>query len=107
MGEDAREFIQGASDHLVFDVAWLDGFIDFAGKDMQHFFDSVQALVADGGYVALHSTLTNRLTRVWLDSCSPMHRVSFMEPCKRFQNSTTIFQKRPDGWSEPMFSDLP
>ena len=33
--------------------------------------------------------------------------LSFLEPHKRFQNSVSVFQKRPHGWGEPVFTTYP
>jgi len=57
--------------------------------------------------MVLHSTVTNRVTREWLDNLPDAKRLSLVEPHKRFQNSTTLFQKRPDGFTEPIYTELP
>ena len=33
--------------------------------------------------------------------------LSLLEPHKRYQNSVSIFQKRPDGWGEPIHTAYP
>jgi len=77
------------------------------------FFGEVWPRVAPGGYVLLHSTLTNSAAREWLGSVHdaswgpPGGVLSLLEPHKRFQNSTTLLQKRPAGYAEPVYSKLP
>ena len=33
--------------------------------------------------------------------------LSLLEPHKRFQNSVSIFQKRPRGWGEAIYTNFP
>jgi hypothetical protein len=35
---------------------------------------------------------------------SSVHHISLLEPHKRYQNSFTILQKRPEGWEEPVYT---
>lgn len=120
--DDARSFLdESASSIQVFDFVWLDGLLDFApplkGGDVaggiDAFLNLVWPRVKAGGLVLLHSTLTNSAVRGWLrgiDKCSwgPAGSVlSLLEPWKRFQNSVTLLQKRPHGYSEPVYSTLP
>ena len=80
-----------------------------------------------GGLLLLHSTCTNALTRAWLENMRARQRgeepqgpavdnplgdefveLSFFEPHKRFQNSTSLFQRRPSGWAgEPVHTMYP
>jgi predicted O-methyltransferase YrrM len=48
---------------LMFDFAWLDF---GAGQTLSEFFERLWPHMNDGGYIVVHSTLTNRLTRTWL-----------------------------------------
>ena len=80
-----------------------------------------------GGYLGVHSTLTNSLSRAWLERVRGAARagpggggggpfagaetVSLLEPHKLWQNSITLLQKRGDGasgeYAEPVFSRFP
>ena len=75
------------------------------------------------GFLMCHSTLTNAMTREWLEGVRQRKGVdetgipadeyvelSLLEPHKRFQNSMTILQKRVGGeggarFSEPLYSE--
>lgn len=35
------------------------------------------------------------------------HHLSLLEPHKLFQNSVSIFQRRAEGWAEPVYTLLP
>ena len=72
-----------------------------------------------GGLVLLHSSLTNSVTRSFVDAMRARARspdpdphwgrfseLSLLEPHKLFQNSVSIFQRRGDGYEEPVFSRL-
>ena len=76
----------------------------------------------EGGMVMVHSTLTNALSRGWLERMREKGRsepappygafetVSLLEPHKMFQNSVTLFQKRggPFGrYDEPVHTKFP
>ena len=90
-----------------FDVLWIDlG----AADRIEGFFDRWWHRVnPDGGYVLVHSTLTNTLSRGWLEKMralareavsspyGPFQTMSFLEPHKMFQNSFSIFQRRGGG----------
>lgn len=124
---------------LVFDLVWLDF---GAGQTLANFFDRLWPHVrSDGGFVLVHSTLTNRLTRSWLtdmrlmaspeaatstddtddvdakvnrSAASPASSIlgafstmTFYEPHKLFQNSVSLFQKRYDGYAEPIYTNYP
>jgi len=119
--DDARAFLsESAQEVPTFDFVWLDGLLDFApprngdvGQGLDVFLGEVWPRVAPGGYVLLHSTITNSVVRQWLENVQnakwgpPGSVLSFMEPHKRFQNSTTLLQKRPEGYAEPIYSKLP
>ena len=63
----------------------------------------------------MHSTLTNELSRRWLEEKRAALRqggggfevLSLLEPHKRLQNSCSIFQKRDGGWAEPVLTSYP
>ena len=66
----------------------------------------------------MHSTLTNELSRRWLEEKRAALRqpggggfeaLSMLEPHKRLQNSFSIFQKREGaGWpGEPVYTRYP
>ena len=76
----------------------------------------------EGGMVMVHSTLTNALSRGWLERMREKGRsepappygafetISLLEPHKMFQNSVTLFQKRggPFGrYDEPVHTKFP
>jgi len=96
------------------DMAWLD----FGqGEKLGLFVEKVWARLRPGGLVLCHSTLTNTLTRTWLekmrsrandvtDVFGSFATMSFREPHKLFQNSFSIFQKRKD-YQEPTFTKYP
>ena len=90
-----------------------------------------------GGLLLVHSTLTNTVTRTWLEQMrkrawrgpddkqgpgqgadggeaasdplggDALETLSLLEPHKRVQNSVSIFQKRPSGWGEPIHTTYP
>ena len=82
-------------------------------------------MCADGGFVAIHSTLTNELTRSWLEATlrsggpaalgGRFETVSLLEPHKMWQNSITLLQRRDGGaeaaagggYREPIYSKFP
>jgi Zn-dependent protease with chaperone function len=110
-----------------FDLLWIDlG----AANRIEGFFDAWWHRVNPrGGFVIVHSTLTNLLSREWLekmrrlaenggrnteDGSSPYGAfvtVSFLEPHKMFQNSCSLFQKRGDAlqetWTERILTKYP
>eukprot|EP00300_Choanocystis_sp_HF-7_P034465 c4722_g1_i1.p2 GENE.c4722_g1_i1~~c4722_g1_i1.p2 ORF type:complete len:231 (+),score=53.93 c4722_g1_i1:691-1383(+) len=117
--QDASEFLSEAqASEQTYDMLWVDV---GAGKGMKALFDvCLERLDDRGGYILVHSTLTNTLMRNWLDSerdlkaaCGgsgrgfELHSLSFLEPHKRFQNSVTLFQKRGNGFAEPIHSQYP
>jgi len=110
-----------------FDLLWIDlG----AANRIEGFFDAWWHRVnPQGGFVIVHSTLTNSLSRQWLDKMRRLAEnggrnsedgsspygafvtVSFLEPHKMFQNSCSLFQKRGDAlhetWTERVLTKYP
>ena len=111
-----------------FDFLWIDlG----AANRIETFLQNFWFRVKPGGYVAVHSTLTNSLSREWLEKMRALARnggknedgtmgeygvfeiMSFMEPHKLFQNSFTIFQRRDQHpidskeYKEPVLTKYP
>ena len=117
---------------LVFDLCWFDfGVGRKVDEFLGHWWPRVRPT---GGLVMLHSTLTNSLTRRWLDGMlaritppvpvagegeHPAHvaaqhagacdfeLLSLLEPHKRFQNSVTMLRKRVHGQTEKVYSNFP
>jgi hypothetical protein len=93
-------------------------FLDFGqGDKVGAFVEELWPLVRPGGLVLVHSTLTNSITRGWLERMraasndvtgplSPFVTLSLREPHKMFQNSFSIFQKR-QGFDEPILTKYP
>jgi len=83
------------------------------GQGIDKLLDHLWPRIAPGGMLLLHSTLTNTTVRRWLEGADgkgpPSGAVlSLLEPMKRFQNSCTLLQRRPDGWpGEHIYSELP
>lgn len=111
-----------------FDFLWIDlG----AANRIETFLKNFWFRVKPGGYVAVHSTLTNSLSREWLEKMRMLARnggkkadgsvseygvfetMSFLEPHKLFQNSFTIFQRRDahpidsSEYAEPVLTKFP
>lgn len=121
--DEARAFLL-ESEGLTFDFVWLDGLLDFAppvggsgpkaiAAGIDAFLGELWPRVAPGGFVLVHSTLTNTAVRGWLEGVGdaawgpPGAVFSLLEPHKRFQNSVTLLQRRPPGYGEPIHSTLP
>jgi len=87
--------------------------MDTLGQGIDKLLDHLWPRIAPGGMLLLHSTLTNGTVRSWLEGADgrgpPSGAVlSILEPMKRFQNSCTLIQRRPEGWpGEPIYSELP
>ena len=93
-------------------------FLDFGqGDKVWAFVEDIWPLMRPGGLVLVHSTLTNSITRVWLEKMraastdvtgplAPFATLSLREPHKMFQNSFSIFQKRA-GFEEPVLTKYP
>jgi len=126
---DAWEFelpMQSNSDDdqeaQMLDMIWADF---GAGQRLDEFFERWWPKLRPGGHVLVHSTVTNAMTRSWLENmrrrCAgglPQDEVdapklgsfetmSFVEPHKRFQSSFSAFQKRSDGFCDPVLTRLP
>jgi hypothetical protein len=106
-----------------FDLLWIDlG----AANRIEGFFDAWWNRVnPSGGFVIVHSTLTNTLSRQWLEKMRMLAReggrdtetgaspygdfvtVSFLEPHKMFQNSCSLFQRRGKCWAERTLTKYP
>jgi predicted O-methyltransferase YrrM len=104
-----------------FDMLWIDlGAAHRIEGFMEAWWPRVRA---EGGMVIVHSTLTNQLSRGWLEKmrelaraptpCSAYGRfetMSLLEPHKMFQNSITMFQKRGGAfgrYDEPVHTKFP
>jgi hypothetical protein len=94
------------------DFIWLD----FAASNkLMKVFEKWWGRLEDGGFVLVHSTVTNRLTREWLEEMRSMgnegpfqfDQISFLEPLKMFQNSFSMFQKRSTSYKEPILTKYP
>ena len=105
-----------------FDLLWIDlG----AANRIEGFFEAWWPRVrSEGGMVMVHSTLTNTLSRGWVERMrersrgpergeppyGPFDTMSLLEPHKMFQNSVTLFQKRGgpfDRYDEPIHTKFP
>lgn len=104
-----------------FDLLWIDlGAAHRIEAFMENWWPRVRP---EGGHVIVHSTLTNALSRGWLEKMRDLSRssepslygkfeiISFLEPHKMFQNSITIFQKRGgmfgEEYHEPVHTKFP
>jgi hypothetical protein len=113
------------------DVLWLDFGVGVGGR-LAPFLEGWWPRIRPGGLLLVHSTLTNAVTRAWLDGVRSRHggnteggqtpsactaaaralegeleTMSFREPHKKWQNSISIFQKRSSGWAEPILTAYP
>lgn len=103
---DAWDYI--VEEHRL-DLVWLDFGL---GSRVSEFIHRVWDRVPEGGHVMVHSTLTNSLTREWVESlrsnkdslATEAEIVSFLEPHKTMQNSFTLLRKK---CTEPIFSKYP
>eukprot|EP00913_Durusdinium_trenchii_P022462 g21099.t1 len=90
-----------------------DAFLSDVRASIDSFLSLLWPHLAPGALILLHSTLTNSSVRGWLENISaspwgpPNNVLSLLEPHKKFQNSVTILQHRPDGYAEPIYSKLP
>jgi len=105
------------------DMLW----VDFSpGDRLDEFLATWWPRLSPGGFVLIHSTVTNQHSRGWLDRLRSQQQpdggavnevfalnpdefatLSLMEPHKMFQNSTTLIQKRAGGYSEPILTQWP
>ena len=130
-GDGGHCSVQDGEDML--DMLWLDFGLG-TGSRIDEFLDAWWPRLRSGGHLLMHSTLTNAVTRAWLESRREQMRcpaegaggtgsaggstqqrgglgvfetVSLLEPHKRYQNSVSIFQKRDGGWTEPLHTTYP
>ena len=122
------------------DMVWLDFGIGHGaqGGRLDTFLSTWWPKLRPGGYLIVHSTLTNAVTRHWLEKMrsrvvssnsgsnggapaaadataastsdamgSEWRELSFLEPHKRYQNACSVFQKRPEGYGEPILTQYP
>lgn len=117
---------------IMLDLVWIDlGAANRMRMIMKEYWPRVNP---SGGLVCVHSTLTNQLTRSWLEQmrglsgaqlgskkrdpeqeedrqffsqAGPFETLSLLEPHKCFQNSVSLFQKRGEGYQEPMYTRFP
>mmetsp|Transcript_43525 Transcript_43525/g.128107 ORF Transcript_43525/g.128107 Transcript_43525/m.128107 type:complete len:156 (+) Transcript_43525:166-633(+) len=147
--EDGSGSDGGGGGDGVLDLLWLDFGVGVGGR-LAPFLDAWWPRIRAGGYLLVHSTLGNAVTRKWVDGMrarrSPgssestlllesiaedaaqapvaggvpgitkpsrdvmgaeFETLSFMEPHKKFQSSVSLFQRRPDGWGEPIHTMYP
>jgi len=113
------------------DLLWLDFGVGVGGR-LATFLEGWWPRIRPGGLLLVHSTLTNAVTRAWLDGVrarrdahtagqpaaaagsaaanalgGELEMLSFREPHKKWQNSISIFQKRASGWAEPVLTTYP
>ena len=93
------------------DFIWLDF---AAGKKLSKVFERWWDRLKDGGFILCHSTLTNSMTRDWLEQMRRRENnkwiyetISFLEPHKYFQNSFSMFQKRENNYKEEILTRYP
>ena len=93
------------------DFIWLDF---AAGSKLNEVFDRWWDRLKNGGFILCHSTLTNTMTREWLEGMRKRENnkwtfesVSFLEPHKYFQNSFSMFQKRENNYEEDILTRYP
>lgn len=110
---DKRDAFEARFDPESIDFFWCD----FGAADKLPVFleDTVLPALKNGGFVAIHSAVTNQASRRWLDSLRDkswppsdhLHHISLLEPHKTFQNSITLLQKRSPPFKEPLYSERP
>lgn len=93
------------------DFIWLDF---AAGSKLNEVFNRWWGRLKNGGFILCHSTLTNSMTREWLEDMRKRENnkwtfesVSFLEPHKYFQNSFSMFQKRENNYKEDILTRYP
>ena len=107
-------------DFWEFDLQYEDEEIDFiwldfaAGSKLNEVFNRWWGRLKNGGFILCHSTLTNSMTREWLEDMRKRENnkwtfesVSFLEPHKYFQNSFSMFQKRENNYKEDVLTRYP
>lgn len=113
----------GEDDAGALDLIWLDFGIGVGGR-LDAFLSAWWPRLRPGGWLVVHSTLTNAMTRHWLEKMrarvgsaatggeadaalsGDFRELSFLEPHKRYQNSCSWFQKR-EGYAEPVLTQYP
>jgi predicted O-methyltransferase YrrM len=109
----ADDWPEGPAEQL--DLLWFDF---GAGGRLAQLLAAWWPRLALGGLLIVHSSLTNAMTRAWLETVRkpapgtepPLGEVaclSLLEPHKRYQNSCTILQKRGPGYAEPIYTNYP
>eukprot|EP00943_MAST-04B_sp_MAST-4B-sp1_P001148 g1148.t1 len=93
------------------ELIWLDF---AAGKKLSQVLNRWWHRLKNGGYILCHSTLTNSMTREWLEQMRSRENnkwayetISFLEPHKYFQNSFSMFQKRENNYQEDILTRYP
>jgi predicted O-methyltransferase YrrM len=93
------------------ELIWLDF---AAGKKLSKVLNRWWHRLKNGGYILCHSTLTNSMTREWLEQMRSRENnkwvyetISFLEPHKYFQNSFSMFQKRENNYKEDILTRYP
>lgn len=112
---DAYSFDEALPPEEAIDFLW----VDFGAKDrLDDLFRRYWPRLRPGGLAVVHSTLTNRATRIWLEAMrsraeigngtfGEFETLSFLEPHKMFQNSCSVFQRRGPHFVEPILTPLP
>ena len=113
--------------HCFVNLLWVDFGV---GDRLSRFLEMYWPCLANRAYIVIHSTVTNKVTREWLERVRKLnsgegsvfpsfgkkgsatedqrvHHVSFLEPHKAYQNSFTVLQKRREGerWGELIYSE--
>lgn len=121
---DTEDSPNGALGSL--DMIWLDFGIGVGGR-LDEFLGAWWPRLRPGGLLIVHSTVTNAVTRQWLEKMRgrvasrgsatstagvdamgcDFVEMSFFEPHKQFQNSCSVFQKRTPGYEEPVRTSYP
>ena len=103
-----------------FDMLWIDlGAANRIERFLENWWPRIRC---EGGFALVHSTLTNALSRGWLERMREASRreptppygafdtMSLLEPHKMFQNAVTMFQKRggvSGRYDEPVHTKYP
>ena len=120
---EADAYALAAESSEPLDLIWLDFGIGIGGR-LDSFLTAWWPRLRAGGLLIVHSTLTNAVTRHWLEKMrarvgggesasagdamrDEFRELSFLEPHKMFQNSCSCFQKRPEGYAEPVLTSYP
>ncbi|MDC0058151.1 class I SAM-dependent methyltransferase [Pelagibacteraceae bacterium] len=97
-GMDLQKINEMVSNHLPLDFVFLDFGAGAALPILFKFY--FEKINNHGGYIMVHSTLTNAMHRLWLaelklkyNNDSSVEIMSFLEPNKIMQNSFTLIKK--------------